>query len=58
VDVVEAALASALERAAVAGEWATVQALARELEARRTARQASGVVSLDAAREKRNRGQQ
>src|SRR5690606_11725938 len=35
VDVVEAALATALERAAAAGEWATVQALPWELEARR-----------------------
>ncbi len=38
-DAVELALADALERAAKAGEWPTVTALARELEARRTARE-------------------
>jgi integrase len=51
-DPVEAALAGALERAAIAGEWATVQALARELEARRVARSSSNVVPLDPRRKR------
>ena len=40
VDPVEAALADALQRAAVAGQWSTVEVLSRELEARRVAREA------------------
>ena len=52
-DAVEAALASALERAAAAGQWATVEALARELEARRRAR--GGVLDLEAARSRRRK---
>jgi hypothetical protein len=44
-DAVEAALAEAIRGAASAGEWATVAALARELEARRVAR-AGNVVTL------------
>jgi len=48
---VEAALAAALERASMAGEWATVALLARELQARREAR--AGVVMLDSARKRR-----
>jgi len=59
VDVVDAALASGLERAAAAGEWATVATLAAELAARRAARQtppASGgnVVALEDARRRRD----
>ncbi len=50
-DVVEAALADAVQRAAAAGQWASVEALARQLEVRRRAR--AGVVELDAARAKR-----
>jgi hypothetical protein len=38
VDVIDAALAAALERAAAAGQWSTVATLAGELAARRTAR--------------------
>jgi ribosomal protein L18E len=53
VDVVEAALADALTKASAASEWTVVAQLARELEARRTARQASNVTALDAARRKR-----
>lgn len=53
VDVVEAALAGALERAAAAGQWTVVEVLARELEARRRAW--DGVVDLDAARARRRR---
>ena len=52
-DVVEAALADALARAAAAGQWEAVGALTRELEARRRAR--IGVVDLDAARAKGGR---
>lgn len=52
-DPIEIALADALTRAAAAGQWTTVEALSRELQARRQAR--SGVASLDAAREKKKR---
>ena len=52
-DVVEAALADALRKAATAGEWQAVEALARELRIRREARE--GVVELDAERAKRRR---
>ena len=52
-DPVDAALAAALEGAAAAGAWDTVQVLARELQARREARAA--VVSLDAERARRER---
>ena len=48
VDVVETALATALERAAAAGAWEQVTQLGRELEARRRAR--ANVVELDARR--------
>lgn len=37
IDPLEDALADALSRAAAAGEWTVVAALARELEARRAA---------------------
>jgi len=50
-DPVELALARALEGATAAGEWSTVAQLARELEARRTAR--VGVVSIEAERKRR-----
>jgi hypothetical protein len=53
--VVEVALAEALFGATAAGEWALVAQLARELEARRTARQAPSVVDLET--ERRRRGQ-
>jgi hypothetical protein len=51
VDVVDAALSVALERASAAGEWSTVAILARELEARRVAR--AGVVQLEVERARR-----
>jgi len=46
IDPVEAALADALRRAAEAGQWSTVEVLAKELEARREAqaRKAPAVV--------------
>jgi hypothetical protein len=52
-DPVELALATALERASAAGQWTTVEVLAREIEARRKAR--TGVVVLDTERRKRDR---
>lgn len=52
-DVIEAVLADALQRAAAEGQWAVVEALARELEARRRAR--AGVVDLAAERVRRER---
>ena len=53
--MVEAALAAALEQAAAAGKWSTVEVLAAELKARRLARSAPEVVSLDTERAKRTR---
>jgi hypothetical protein len=53
LDVIERALADALTRASVAGEWMVVAQLARELEARRLARTAPEVVDLAKARAKR-----
>jgi hypothetical protein len=50
-DPVEAALADALTKASAAGRFDVVAQLARELEARRTAR--AGVVVLAEARERR-----
>lgn len=50
-DSVELALAAALEGASVAGEWATVAVLAKELEARRLAR-LGNVVPLNAGRKR------
>jgi len=50
---VEAALADALTRASVASQWELVAQLARELEARRRAREAPEIVRLD---ERRGRG--
>ena len=50
-DPVELALATALEQAAQAQQWQTVEVLSRELTARREARAA--VVSLDAERARR-----
>lgn len=52
-DPVEQALAEALARASAAGEWSTVATLARELEARRRARESqetAGVIDLAARR--------
>jgi hypothetical protein len=54
-DPVETALADALTKASAAGEWTTVAALARELEARRKGRQAPEVIILDAERRRRER---
>jgi len=51
-DPVEAALAAALDRASADGRYDVVIRLARELEARRTAR-AGNVVRLDDERAKR-----
>jgi hypothetical protein len=51
VDVVEAALADGLRRAAEAGAWDAVAALTAELRARREAR--SETVNLDAERARR-----
>jgi len=53
IDIVEAALSTALTQAAAAGQWAAVGVLTRELEARRKAR--SGAVDLAAERTKRGR---
>ena len=52
-DPVEVALADALTRAAAAGQWATVEVLSRELEARRKAR--ADVIDLRAERLKRHK---
>lgn len=52
-DAVELALGEALTRASAASQWDVVATLARELEARRKARQAPDVVDLDAERAKR-----
>ena len=57
-DIVESALATALERAAAAGQWTVVETLARELAARRVARGAAkpaGVIELDEERRRRGR---
>lgn len=57
VDVVEAALADALRKAADASQWQVVAQLGRELEARREAAQratTTNVVSLDTARSRRS----
>ena len=48
----EAALADALTRASVASQWELVAQLARELEARRRAREAPEIVRLDERRQK------
>jgi len=50
IDPVEVALAYALKRAAMSEQWATVELLARELQARREAR--DNVIPLDAERRK------
>ncbi|HEY3235484.1 MAG TPA: hypothetical protein VGJ84_12275 [Polyangiaceae bacterium] len=52
-DPVEAALADALTRASVAGEWTVVAQLAAELQARREAR--AKVVQLDSERARRGK---
>jgi hypothetical protein len=51
-EVVEAALAKALEGATAAGRWDVVAQLAKELEARRLAREPN-VLALDPARSRR-----
>ena len=53
VDPVDEALADALQRAARAEAWSTVEVLTNELRARREAR--AQVVSLDAERRRRGR---
>lgn len=50
-DAVERALADAITKASDAGAWDVVAQLARELEARRTARGAGNVVQLSARRQ-------
>jgi hypothetical protein len=50
---VEVALATAIAKATDAGQWGTVAQLARELEARRTAR----VGAIDLGTERKRRGQ-
>lgn len=50
-DPVETALAEGLQRAAAAGQWTTVEALTRELQARREAQ--AGVVAISSARGRR-----
>jgi hypothetical protein len=52
-DPVEAALARAITLASEAGQWDTVATLSRELSARRLARSAPDVASIETAREKR-----
>jgi hypothetical protein len=49
-DAVEAALADALQRAAVEHRWDVVSQLARELEARRVAKSSDKVVALSEAK--------
>lgn len=57
-DAVELALATALERASAAGEWAVVTTLAAQLDARRLARAAvprdppADIVDLDSRRKR------
>jgi hypothetical protein len=53
VDPVEDALARAIEGAVTASRWDVVAQLARELEARRTARTGAKVVPFDATKRKR-----
>jgi hypothetical protein len=55
-DVVEAALASALDRASAAGEWSIVATLAREFEARRGARAGASTGNvIDLSKRRRGR---
>ena len=57
--VVETALAEALQQAAAAAQWSTVEAIAAELKARREARERNGpagVTSIAPARSKRSGG--
>ena len=51
-DAIELALAAALTKATLAGEWNVVSQLARELEARRTARAAGNVVAFARRRDR------
>jgi hypothetical protein len=58
VDPVEGALSTALAAAASAGQWTVVETLARELEARRTARaavQPGDVIDLGDEKRRRRR---
>jgi hypothetical protein len=50
VDAVEIAIATALEKAAQAGEWATVALLAKELEARRKSHADPKVIPIRSAK--------
>ena len=54
VDSVEEALGVALKLAAEAGQWTAVEVLSRELAARRLARTAPDVASLEAERVRRD----
>jgi len=53
IDAVEEALATALAEASAGGRWDVVAQLARELEARRSAREAPNVVILGNERRQR-----
>jgi hypothetical protein len=55
LDPVEAALSEALKLAASAGQWTTVELLSRELAARRLARTAPEVATLEGERARRER---
>jgi hypothetical protein len=55
LDPVEAALSDALKLAASAGQWTTVEVLSRELAARRLARTAPEVATLEGERARRER---
>ena len=55
-DEVERALADALRLASQAGQWTTVEVLSRELSARRLARTAPSVPTIEGERAKRGRG--
>jgi hypothetical protein len=52
-DAVELALADAVTKAASGGRWEVLPVLVKELEARRQARTAPEIISLDAARRQR-----
>lgn len=52
-DAVETALAAGLRLAAQAGQWQAVAQLAKELEARRLARESSKVVAISSRAERK-----
>jgi hypothetical protein len=54
VDRVELSLADALQLASQAGQWTTVEVIARELSARRLARTAPEVPTIEAERARRD----